>query len=148
MPKKPIRFGLDSSFVIALICDWHIQHGPTLGSYRLWIDQGAEPVIALHTILEAYSVMTRIPPPRRLSPEAARQTLEENFAHKAVISTVGPEDIWDLLASLTHIGLGGGRVYDAFIAHSVAQAGASLFLTWNAKHFLPIAPAGLEVREP
>jgi predicted nucleic acid-binding protein len=119
-----------------------------LESYRRWIDHNAEPVIALHAILEVYSVMTSIPPPRRLTPEAALQALEQNFAREAVIGTLGPEHIWDLLASLARSGFGGSRIYDALIAHSVAQAGASLFLTWNTKHFLSIAPAGLEVREP
>ncbi len=49
---------------------------------------------------------------------------------------------------LSRLGLGGGRVYDAAIAQCVAEAGATLLLTWNTKHFLPIAPAGLDVREP
>jgi predicted nucleic acid-binding protein len=49
---------------------------------------------------------------------------------------------------LSRIGLGGGRVYDAVIAQCVLEAGATVLLTWNMKHFLPIAPAGLDVMEP
>ena len=43
--------------------------------------------------------------------------------------------------------LGGGRVYDAVIAFCVAEAGANVLLSWNVKHFAPIAPDTLEVRE-
>jgi hypothetical protein len=36
-------------------------------------------------------------------------------------------------------------VYDALIAWCAADAGATVLLTWNLKHFAAIAPAGLEV---
>ena len=36
-------------------------------------------------------------------------------------------------------------MYDALIAWCAADAGATVLLTWNLKHFAAIAPAGLEV---
>ena len=148
MPRKPVRVGLDSNVLIALICDWHVQHVRTLESYQGWIAQGATPVIALHSMLECYSVLTRIPAPRRLSPTVTKQILEENFAREAVITVVKPERLWHIIDALARLDLGGGRIYDALIAHSITQAGATVLLTWNTRHFLPIAPAGLEIREP
>ena len=44
--------------------------------------------------------------------------------------------------------MGGGRIYDAIIALCSHQAGATVLLTWNLKHFLAVAPAGLTIREP
>lgn len=50
---------------------------PNLQSNRGWITQGAVPVIARHSMLECYSVLARIPAPRRLSPTVTNQILEE-----------------------------------------------------------------------
>jgi predicted nucleic acid-binding protein len=148
MPRRPVRVGLDSNFLIALISEWHVHHVRTLQSYQGWIAQGATPIIALHSMLECYSVLTRIPAPRRLSPTVTKQILEENFARDAVIAVVRPETLWHIIDSLAGLDLGDGQSYDALIAHSVAQAGATVLLTWNTKHFLSVAPAGLEIREP
>jgi hypothetical protein len=74
--------------------------------------------------------------------------LERTFAETAIIAGMNPEGVWSMIEMLTRLGLGGGRVYDAAICQSVADAGATVLLTWNAKHFLPISPAGLNVREP
>ena len=81
-------------------------------------------------------------------PETAKLALEQTFSRTAIIPGLGPEAAWSAIDMLSRLGLGGGRVYDAAIAQCVAEAGATLLLTWNTKHFLPIAPAGLEGREP
>lgn len=148
MPRKQVRIGLDSSYVIARVCDWHEQHDRTLRSYEHWIQRSAQMIVPAHAILESYAVLTRIPAPHRLPPEIARQTLEENFGRTALITGVRSESIWKTIASLSRLGLGGGRIYEAVIASSAAEGGSTDLLTWNAKHFGPIAPPGLEVREP
>jgi predicted nucleic acid-binding protein len=74
--------------------------------------------------------------------------LEQTFSRTAIIAGIGPEAVWRAIDMLSRLGLGGGRVYDAAIAQCAAEAGATLLLTLNTKHFLPIAQAGFEVREP
>ena len=61
---------------------------------------------------------------------------------------VADHDTWAALARAAERQLGGGKVYDAVVAHATAQAGASLLLTWNVKDFLAVAPSGLEIRTP
>jgi predicted nucleic acid-binding protein len=148
MPARRVRFALDSSCLIALLSDWHAQHTRTLRSYEQWLAKGAQPVIPVHAILECFSVLTRIPAPHRSMPETAKLALERTFAQTAIIAGMGSEAVWGAIDTLSSLGLGGGRVYDAAIARCAAEAGATLLFTWNTKHFLPIAPAGLEVREP
>jgi predicted nucleic acid-binding protein len=148
MPARRSRFGLDSSCLIALLADWHVQHRRTLVSYEQWLAKGAQPVIPVHAILECFSVLTRLPAPYRSMPETAKLALEQTFSRTAIIPGLGPEAAWSAVDMLSRLGLGGGRVYDAAIAQCVAEAGATLLLTWNTKHFLPIAPTGLDVREP
>ena len=148
MPAKGSRFGLDSNVLIALLCDWHEHHGKTLTSYERWLGKNAVPVIPVQAILECYSVLTRLPAPHRLPPEATRLAIEETFSRTAVIAELRPEAAWSAIDKLSRLGFGGGRVYDAAIAECVAKAGATVLLTWNRKHFLTIAPAGLDVQEP
>ena len=59
-----------------------------------------------------------------------------------------PKTCRQALRDLAGRGLGGGRIYDAIIALSSFQAGATILLTWNLKHFLSVAPVGLAVQEP
>jgi predicted nucleic acid-binding protein len=134
--------------VIALLSDWHAQHRRTLISYEQLLAGGAQPVIPLHAMLETFSVLTRLPAPYRSTPETAKMALEQTFSRTAIVAGLGPEGIWSSMDMLSRLGLGGGRVYDAVIARCVVEAGATVLLTWNTKHFLPIAPPGLDVREP
>jgi predicted nucleic acid-binding protein len=148
MPARHTRFGLDSSCLIALLSDWHAQHRRTLIAYEQWLAKGAQPVIPAHAVLECFSVLTRLPAPYRSTPETAKMALEQTFSRTASIPGLGREGVWNAIGTLSRLGLGGGRVYDLAIAQCASDAGATVLLTWNTKHFLPIVPAGLEVREP
>ena len=148
MAAQQVRIALDSSYLIALLCEWHAQHHRTLRSYQHWHDRDAQIILPVHAILECYTVLTRMPPPYRLPPDIARQTIVENFAGSAVVVGVKSGGFWERIESLARLGIGGGRVYDALIAWCGVDAGATLLLTWNLKHFAAIAPEGLKVREP
>ncbi len=148
MPAKQVRIALDSSCLIPLISDWHEHHLKTLRSYQRWRDRGAQIVLSLHAVLECYSVLTRFPAPYRLPPDIARQTIEENFAKTAVVVGAKAGSVWERMGSLSRLGVGGGQVYDALIAWSAVDAGATVLLTWNRKHFARITPPSLEVCEP
>src|SRR5258708_33828946 len=91
MPAKGSRFGLDSNVLIALLCDLHEHHGKTLTSYERWLGKNAVPVIPGQAILECYSVLTRLPAPPRLPPEAPRMAMQETFSRTAGITAVRPE---------------------------------------------------------
>ena len=147
MPARQVRIALDSSYLIPLLSDWPEHHSKTLRSYQRWNDRGAQIVLPVHAILECYSVLTRLPAPYRLPPDIARLTIQENFG-KSLVAGVKAAGVWERIESLAHLGLGGGRVYDALIAWCAADAGATVLLTWNLKHFTAIAPPDLEIREP
>jgi predicted nucleic acid-binding protein len=148
MAAKQVRIALDSSYLIALLCDWHAQHHRTLRSYQHWHDRDAQIVLPVHAILECYSVLTRMPPPYRLPPDIARQTIEENFARGALVVGVKAGGVWEKIGNLARLGIAGGQVYDALIAWCAVDAGATVLLTWNVKHFTAIAPPDLKVQEP
>lgn len=148
MPPKQVRIALDSSYLIPLLADWHDHHVRTLRSYQQWVNRGVQIVLPVHAILECYSVLTRIPAPYRLSPEVVRQTLHENFSRTALVAGVEAALVWERIETLSRLGIRGGQVYDALIAWCAADAGATVLLTWNRKHFTAISIPDLEVQEP
>lgn len=145
--EAPLKFGLDTCYLIPLLAEWHQHHDSTTRDYRGRLGRGERPVIAIHALLECYSVLTRLPHPVRVPANLAEQILTQ-YLTDVEIAGVTPETGWLAIHSLAALDLGGGRIYDALIAATVLRAGASVLVTWNVKHFLAIAPHGLEIRQP
>lgn len=142
-----MKFGLDTSYLIPLVAEWHQHHERTTRDYRARLGRGERPVIAVHALLECYSVLTRLPHPVRVSASVAEQVLTQICAD-VEIAGITPDTGWLAIHSLAALDLGGGRIYDALIAATVLRAGAAVLVTWNVKYFLALAPQGLEVRQP
>ena len=142
-----MKVGLDTSVIVNLLRSRTPQHAATWECYSNQRDSGAEFVIADHALLEAFSVLTRTPPPYRLAPEAAEHLIQLNF-RGATIAPLRAGLSWETIRHTVTRGFGGGRIYDAAIALATFEAGARLLFTWNVKHFITIAPAGLEIRQP
>ena len=146
MARARMAIGLDTSCLVPLFCEWHEFHLATLKTFSA--RPGRRWVISAHVLAECFAVLTRLPPPFRIAPPQARELLAVNFSESADIAEVSKQDVWAALKHAADRGFGGGRVYDAIIAHSTARCGATVMLTWNIKDYLVVAPAGLEVRTP
>ena len=142
-----MKIALDSSVLVELFARQSPRHAATIATCESLRTQGTEFVLSEHTILEAFSVLSRSPQPIGMSPEHAFHALQDGFGH-AMITPMRSGLAWETIRHTLARGHWGGRVYDAVIALSVFEAGASVILTWNPRHFLSIAPSGLEVREP
>jgi predicted nucleic acid-binding protein len=140
--------GLDTSFMVALLCDWHEYHNPALAAWQDLRGRRVRVIVPVHSLLETYSVLTRLPAQFRLSPKDARHLLEANFTEGSEVSGLTPEAAWSSIRRLADRDLGGGRIYDAVIAAAAFQAGAQVMLTWNSGDFFAVAPPGIAVREP
>jgi predicted nucleic acid-binding protein len=139
-------WAIDSSVLIAGLVSWHEQHEAAHQRMDQLLAAGHELLLPVHSLIETYSVLTRLPAPHRLSPLAARDLLE---AHRTSLRLTGlPEDeAWELVWRLAERGIAGGRAYDALIAASAQRAGATRILTLNTRHFEDLAP-GLEAVSP
>ncbi len=148
MPKRRPRFALDANYIVALLLDSHEFHQPTLEDYESRLVRREVPVVPVHSLAEAFSVMTRMPAPYRLTGTVAAKLLERNFARVAEVPDLTGRAMWDLVAEFGASGLSGGLIYGAMIARSACEAGASVIVTWNMRDMLRVAPAGLEVHQP
>jgi len=105
-------------------------------------------VVAAATLVEAYSVLTRLPPPHRLAPDVALQLVDQNFARGVDCIALGANDYQALLRALPALGVAGGRVYDAVVAHCARRARVRTLLTFNALDFAPFAGPDLSIVVP
>lgn len=104
---------LDTSAAVAFLVADHAHHNATfeaLARRRLGL--------AGHAAFEAFSVLTRLPPPARRTPAAVSKLLTANFPHTRFLSG---QRAAELLASLARKGLAGGAVYDALVGATALE---------------------------
>lgn len=109
---------VDTSVVVAGFASWHEGHGAARAALS------ERPRLPAHAGLEAYSVLTRLPPPHRSSAAVAFAFLEARFPDSWL--TLPPTAYPALLAEAARIGITGGALYDALIAGTARHAGATL----------------------
>lgn len=78
----------------------------------------------VHALLEAYSVLTRLPPPLRAEPDDVRHALRARLSTPPL--ALDAEAHVELLGELARAGIGGGATYDALVGVTARRAGAEL----------------------
>lgn len=106
---------VDSGVVIAAFASWHESHDL---AHRELV---ARPQIAAHSLVEAFSVLTRLPAPHRVPPALAAEFLATAFGD-GPLTLAGPELVGLVTRKLPAVGLSGGATYDALIAETVRSA--------------------------
>lgn len=128
-------FAVDSSCMVAAVCGWHEHHAVAAAAITRRLDSGQRLTVPAHALVETYAVLTRLPPPHRLSPSDAWALVKGNFVDQATLATLDARAHVKVLDRLAGNGVGGGRSYDAVIGAAAVDAGAAELLTFNAKHF-------------
>src|SRR5713101_1797235 len=123
-------FSPDTSCIIAAVCAWHEHHTRAAEEIEQRLSHGEEMIVAAPALVEAYAVLTRLPPPHRLSPTDALTLLEGNFLDVPKVIALDGKSYRALLRQAPDTGIAGGRTYDAVIAACVAQAKATTLLTF------------------
>jgi len=147
MPRPIVKFALDTSCLIPLLLEWHDFHLATRADFDRRCSEGEIPVIPAPALIECYSVITRLPPPLRASPEAALEVMNEWFRDVEIFALAG-HDTWNLLSAATPASLSGGIIYDYSILQCALAAGATALVTWNEKDFRRMQVAGIAIEVP
>jgi predicted nucleic acid-binding protein len=126
--------------MVAAVCGWHEHHAAAASAIERRLDRGQRLAVPAHALVETYAVLTRLPPPHRLSPADAWALVKGNFVDHATVVTLGAAAHVKVLDRLAGNGVGGGRSYDAIIGATAIDAGAAELLTFNVKH--PDTPGG------
>ena|SRR5437868_14305005 len=135
--------------MIALVCAWHQHHERAAREVGRRLDGGETLIVAAPALVEAYAVLTRLPPPHRLSPSNSRALLAGNFmsdgVEVVVLDTFGYEH---LLRGAPERGIMGGAIYDAVILACALAARVDILLTFNERQFQLLAGGRIEVVVP
>jgi predicted nucleic acid-binding protein len=126
--------GVDSSIIVAAVHANHPLHKPMAG----WLDAAFDEhsvVIAHHTVLGSYAVLTRLPAPYRLGPAEADRVLRETLETHATIAPFDGAAIWDLVDRIGQMPAAGGATYDAFIIEILKVAGVLAIATSKVDQF-------------
>jgi predicted nucleic acid-binding protein len=109
---------VDTSVAVALCVADHEGRAPSRG-----VVEGRRIGIAGHAAWETFSVLTRLPPPARLSPAVASRVLAANFP---LTRFLGQTESAALLERLEVLGIGGGSIYDALVGSVAVAVGVPL----------------------
>jgi predicted nucleic acid-binding protein len=109
---------VDTSVVIAGFASWHEGHRSAAAVL------GRKPRVPAHVLIEAYSVLTRLPPPHRAPADLVARFLAERFPGAPLVLPARAH--LDLVGKAARAALAGGAIYDALIAATARHAGATL----------------------
>lgn len=129
---------VDTSVVVAAFAAWHERHAEAVAAL------GARPRVAAHTLLESYSVLTRLPAPLRMPAATVRHFLGREFSDPVRL-TLAPDQQRALVDRFAGLGIEGGAVYDALIAVTAGAADATL-LTLDRRALAVYGRTGAEAR--
>jgi predicted nucleic acid-binding protein len=128
----------DTSVAVAAALPWHEAHAAASAELG-----GAETVLLAHVAVETYSVLTRLPPPQRVPPTVALAYLRETFGQQPL--ALSSDGYARLVERAADESIAGGAVYDALVAATALEAGATL-LTLDRRAVTTYRLLGAEYR--
>ena len=137
----------DTSVIVAALLTWHDHHQAAQTCLNDALESEAKPILPLPAIMEAYSIMTRLPPQFRVSAFAANHLLDQLRPQVQVVALEGAE-VWTLINQLTIAGVIGGAAHDAHIVACVRKTDAKQLATFNVKDFARLDLGNLEIKVP
>lgn len=106
-------------------------------------------MLAAPSLVESYAVLSRLPPPRRLSPGEGWELLRVSFVERAAaVVALDSVAYRRLLEDAASRGVSGGGIYDAIIIGCAVAAKADAILTFNERQFRMLTPADVQVIVP
>lgn len=109
---------VDTSVAVSLCVADHESHEVAMAGL-----DGRRLGLAGHAAFEAFSVLSRLPPPARRPPGVVARLLQENFPASRFLSVGGTTD---LLGRLGAGEIAGGAVYDALVGATAVEHGLPL----------------------
>jgi predicted nucleic acid-binding protein len=134
--------------MVPALSPWHEHHPAAVAEINRRLDRGEPMVVAAPSLVETYSVLTRLPHHRRLVPDDALALIEASFVGPSQVVALDPGAYVDLLRRAPGGKVAGGRIYDAVIAACARQADVGVLVTFNVAHFRPLVDRSIEVRAP
>src|SRR5215469_15392482 len=122
----------DTSALVPVFYGDHIHHTASLNRF-IQFDKSSG-CCAAHSLAEVYSTLTRMPGKHRISAEQVMLFISSLRERLSIIALSGDEYA-DALEAASALGIVGGGIYDAMLAHCAIKARAEAIFSWNARHY-------------
>lgn len=138
----------DTSCLVAAVAAWHPDHTAAEAEINGRLRRGEPMMLAAAALVEAYSVLTRLPAPFRVAPADAQRLLAGSFLNVGTTVALDARAYGTLLDRAARDGISGGRIYDAVIAASAEHANVDTLITFNEGHFFGLTRPGVAIVVP
>jgi len=122
----------DTSVLVPVFYGDHVHHRASLELF-IQFDKSTG-CCGAHSLAEVFSTLTRMPGKHRISGEQAWLFLSSIRERLSVVALSANEYANALQASAA-LGIVGGGIYDAMLAHCAFKAKAEAIYTWNVRHY-------------
>lgn len=129
----------DTSALVPVFYGDHVHHQASLARF-IGFDKSTG-CCGAHSLAEVYSTLTRMPGRHRISGEQAMLFIGSIRDRLTIVALSGHEYAEALRASAA-LGIVGGSIYDAMLAHCAIKAKVEIIYSWNGRHY---AQCGAEV---
>jgi predicted nucleic acid-binding protein len=129
----------DTSVLVAVFYGDHVHHQASLELF-IQFDKSTG-CCGAHSLVEVFSTLTRMPGKHRISAEQAMLFIGSIRERLSIVALDG-EEYADALDVSAGLGIVGGAIYDAMLAHCALKARAKAIYSWNGRHY---AQCGVEV---
>jgi predicted nucleic acid-binding protein len=124
---------LDTSVLVPVFYGDHVHHRASLDLFIQFHKKSG--CCGAHSLAEVYSTLTRMPGKHRISGEQAMLFIGSIRERLSIIALSGDEYA-DALQTFSALGIVGGAIYDAVLAHCALKARAETIYSWNSRHYL------------
>src|SRR5215510_4401313 len=122
----------DTSVLVPVFYGDHVHHKSSLDLFiQFDMDTGC---CGAHSLAEVYSTLTRMPGKHRISGDQAMLFIGSIRERLSIVALSGDEYA-DALQASSALGIVGGAIYDALLAHCAIKAQADTIYSWNARHY-------------
>lgn len=128
---------LDTSVLVPAFVSRHPRHERAAEALRQALE--GELLVAAHSLLETWAVLTRLPSSPRISGAMAGRLIRENLKTSRTV-TLNARDHDSILARAADLGLAGGAIYDAIVVQAAIKSAADQLLTLNGSDFRRVWP--------
>jgi predicted nucleic acid-binding protein len=127
----------DTSVLVPVFYGDHVHHEASLALF-LRFDKSTG-CCGAHSLAEVFSTLTRMPGKHRISGAQAMLFVGSICDRLSLVSLDG-EEYANALGAAAALGVVGGGIYDAMLAHCALKAQAETIYSWNARHYAQCGP--------
>lgn len=134
----------DTNVLVAASIASHQHHHEAQNVIRGVMSNTDTGFIAAHSLAETFSVLTRLPLSKRLSPQAAARFLRENLIGDFTIVSLTADEYVSQISAWERGNVSGGKIYDALQLACAAKVDPDRIYTFNVGHFKSLASADMQ----